>query len=198
MEISWSESAALITQIAMGISLAACAGLRAFLPMFVVGIAGRLDYIPLTSFFEWLESWPALTVFGVAVLAELLADKFPVIDNALDVVQSFVKPIAGMILAASVLTELTPLQASVFGIVAGGSAAGTVHLAKAKTRLVSSVATVGTGNPLLSFVEDVLAFVGSLAAMLAPLIALLLLMLLFGAAGWWIFRRVGRRQALGA
>ena len=66
-----------------------------------------------TRTFQWLESWPALTVLGVAVVTEILADKFPVVDNFLDAAQTFVKPVAGTILAASVLSELSPLQARV-------------------------------------------------------------------------------------
>ncbi len=81
---------AVLAQIAMGLSLAACAGLRAFLPLFVVGAAGRLEWIPLTDSFAWMTSWPALLVFGFAVLTELLGDKFPLVDHFLDALQSFV------------------------------------------------------------------------------------------------------------
>ena len=52
--------------------------------MLVVGLGGRFDFIPLGARFEWLESTPALIVFGVAVLAEVLADKIPVVDHALE------------------------------------------------------------------------------------------------------------------
>ena len=81
------------------------------------------------------------------MLAELLADKFPIVDHFLDAVQSFVKPVAGTILMASVLSELTPLQATVLGLIAGGTAAGAVHMGKAKLRLASSVTTAGHGQP---------------------------------------------------
>ena len=194
MEPTWSQAAALLLQVAMGISLAACAGLRAFLPLLVVGAAGRLDLLPLTRSFEWLGSWPALTVFGAAVLAEFLADKFPVVDNFLDTVQTLVKPVAGTILMASVLSDLTPLQATVLGLVAGGTAAGAVHVGKAKLRLASTVTTAGTANPVVSFFEDVVAFVGTLASLIAPL--LMLLVLVLAVAGcWWAYRQWRRGRA---
>jgi len=161
----------------MGIGLASCAGLRAFLPLLVVGVAGRFDFIPLTRSFAWLESWPALIVFGVAVVFEFLADKFPVVDHFLDSIQVFVKPIAGTILMASVLTELSPLHATVLGLVGGGAVAGAVHLGKAKLRLASSATTGGAANPLLSLLEDVGAFVGSIAAIVVPLLMLFVLIL---------------------
>lgn len=185
------QAGAVIIQLAMGMSLAACAGLRAFLPLLVVGVAGRLDLLPLMSRFEWLESWPALTVFGAAVLFELAADKFPVVDNLLDSVQLFVKPIAGTIVAASVLTELTPLQTGVLAIVLGGSVAGGVHLAKAKARLVSSATTAGLGNPVLSLIEDVVAGVASVLSLLVPLLVALLLVLLVVLVALGL-RRLGR------
>jgi len=179
----------------MGIGLASCAGLRAFLPLLVVGAAGRLDLIPLTRSFEWLESWPALTVFGIAVVSEFLADKFPVVDHFLDSVQVFVKPIVGTILMASVLTELTPLQATVLGVIGGGTTAGVVHLGKAKLRLASSVTTAGTANPVLSLVEDVGAFLGSIASLVVPLLMLFLL-ILFAILAVLAYRHWRRTRAI--
>jgi hypothetical protein len=183
----------LAAQVASGIGLAACAGLRAFLPLFVVGLAGRLEWIPLTGKFEFLTSTPALIVFGVAVLAEILADKIPVVDHFLDSIQAFVKPIAGAVLAASVLAELTPLQASVVGLITGGAVAGTMHLTKANLRLVSSATTAGLGNPVLSVIEDIGAVLGSVLALVVPI--LLVLLLVGVLVGIWSFIGRVRRRA---
>jgi len=183
----------LLFQIAMGIGLAACAGLRAFLPLFVVGLAGRFDVVPLTATFEWLGSTPALVVFGVAVVAEILADKIPVVDHFLDVAQSVVKPIAGTVLAASVLTELTPLQAAVLGLITGGAVSGVIHVTKAKVRLASTATTAGLGNPVISALEDIGAFFGSLVAIWLPLL-LLLLLVAATILTWTLLRRIRRRS----
>lgn len=197
MESTLGQVAAVVAQIAMGLSLAACAGLRAFLPLLLVGIAGRMDLIPLTHWFDWLESNPALIVFGAAVVLELLADKVPFVDHLLDVAETFVKPVAGAVVLASVVTELSPLQTTVLAIVGGSSAAGALHLTKAKARLVSSATTAGVGNPVLSFLEDVAAFLGTLASLIVPVVALLAL-----AGGvaltWMVFRRVLRSSPRGA
>ncbi len=169
---------ALLIQVAQGIGLAACAGMRAFLPLFVVGLAGRVGWIPLSDSFQWLASTPALVVFGVALLVELAADKFPVVDNVLDTVQFLVKPVAGTVLVASVVTELTPLQTTVLAIIVGGTTADVVHLGKAKLRLVSSATTAGIGNPVLSTAEDGGSLVGSLLAIFYPLLLLAALIVL--------------------
>src|SRR5437867_12061109 len=108
MEMIMSEAGALALQIAMGIGLSACAGVRAFLPLRATGAAGRLGWVRLSPAFDWLSSWPALVVFGVAVITEILSDKVPLIDHALDVIQAIIKPAAGSLLAASLLTDLTP------------------------------------------------------------------------------------------
>lgn len=175
-----------VLQISMGVSLAACAGLRAFLPLLVVGAAGRLDYLPLSGSFSWLESWPALTVFGVAVVCELAADKFPVIDNLLDVVQLWVKPIAGVVLVASVVTDLSPLAKTVLAVALGGGAATAVHLLKAKFRLVTLATTAGAASPVVSAGEDAGALLLSLTALIVPLFTIALLLALALLAGWVI------------
>jgi hypothetical protein len=185
-----------LSQAAMGLSLAACAGLRAFLPMFVVGIAGRLDWIPLTSHFEWLAATPALIVFGVAVVAELLADKIPWLDHALDLAQSFVKPVAGVVAAAAVLHELTPLQGTVLAIVLGASAAGAVHVGKSTLRLASTTVTGGLANPALSVVEEGGAWSLAVAAIWIPMIAAAVVLTLSCLAILVLRRRRSRSGAL--
>lgn len=161
-------------QIAMGVGLAACAGLRAFLPLFVVSLASALGWVPLADRLEWLGTWPAVLVFGVAVLTETAADKLPVVDHFLDAVESLVKPVAGALLAVAVLTDLAPLEATVLGIIAGGATAGAVHLGKSNLRLVSTGVTAGVANPLLSVLEDVLALAGSVLSLVFPLFVLAL------------------------
>jgi hypothetical protein len=178
-----------LSQLAMGLSLAACAGLRAFLPLFAVGLAGRLDWIPLTSHFEWLESTPSLVVLGAAVIAELVADKVPWFDHLLDLLQSFVKPVAGAIAVAAVLHELTPLQGAVLALVLGGGIAGAVHVGKANLRLLSTASTGGLANPAVSVVEEGGAWSLALAAIWAPLAAAAVLLGLFLVAIWWMRKR---------
>jgi len=187
-----------LSQVAMGLSLAACAGLRAFLPLLAVGLAGRLDWIPLTSHFEWLESTPSLLVFSVAVVAELLADKVPWLDHMLDLLQTFVKPIAGVIAVAAVLHELTPLQGAVLALVLGGGVAGAVHLGKANLRLLSTASSAGLANPVVSVAEDGGAWGLALAAIWIPLIAATVLIVLFLVTIWFLYKKRSRLRALRA
>lgn len=192
MESFWEHGGSILVHVTMGISLAACAGLRAFLPLFAVGLAGRLDWVTLSESFTWLESWPALVVFGAAVVAEILGDKFPVVDHFLDSFQTFVKPVAGALVMATVVEDWTPLYATVFWIVVGGSTAGVVHVTKAKLRLVSSATTAGLGNPVLSASEDVGALAGTVGSIAVPPLMVILLAVA-ALLAWLTLRRLRRR-----
>ncbi len=184
----------LVVQVLAGVSLAASCGLRAFLPPFVVGLAVRLGAtevllgrpLELNPAFAWLSSTPALVVFGVAVVVELVADKVPVVDHALDLVQTLVRPLAGMLVVAANLRDLPPLPAAVIGLVLGGTIAGGVHVAKAKIRLLSTLGTGGAASPVLSGIEDLLSLVGSVLAVLAAVLAALVI----GTGLWLTWRAV--------
>ena len=43
------------TQLAMGFALAACVGLRAFLPLLAAGLLARFGYVNLGESFAWME-----------------------------------------------------------------------------------------------------------------------------------------------
>jgi len=174
MDMTAGDAALLVTQLAMGFGLAATVGLRTFLPLLAAGLLARFGYVDLGNSFEWMAKTPALVVFGSAVVFEILADKVPGLDHALHFVETFVKPVAGTLVAASLFTNLDPMTAVVLGLVGGGTIAGAVHVAKGTTRAASTVLTGGLGNPVLSIFDDVLAMGGIILAVLAPIIAALI------------------------
>lgn len=193
-QIDFSNTWVMLTYAAAGIALAATAGMRAFLPLLVLGIAARLGRFEISEGYHWLASDMALITFGVAVVAETLADKIPVVDHVLDTVQTIVKPAVGTMVAAAMFVQLSPFHATLLGLAVGGTVATGVHLAKAKVRLLSSLTTGTLLNPVLSFAEDVVSTVIAVVAVLAPLLALAFIAALFGFA----FHRLHRRYILGS
>ena len=189
-----TEAALFATQLAMGFALAATVGLRAFLPLLAAGLLARFGYVDLGSSFEWMSKTPALIVFGSAVIFEMLADKVPGLDHALHAVESFVKPVAGTLVAASLFTNLDPMLAVVLGLIGGGTIAGMVHVAKGTTRVASTAMTGGLANPALSLFDDVLAIGGIVLAILAPIIAALIVLVLI-VGGVLLLLRYRRRTA---
>jgi hypothetical protein len=183
------DAALLATQLAMGFALAACVGLRTFLPLLAAGLLARLDYLSLGPHFEWMATTPALVVFGSAAAFEILADKVPGLDHALHAAETFVKPIAATLLAASLLTELDPVTAMVIGLIAGGTAAGAVQLARGTTRVASTMFTGGLANPIISLADDSLAVTGIVLAFLVPILAAIGVVVLAFIVAWLLLRR---------
>jgi hypothetical protein len=176
--------------VALGVALAAACGLRIFLPLAVVSTASQLGLVHLSGELAWLGSGASMVAFGAATLAEVAAYHVPWLDNLLDHLGAPVAVVAGTVLAASLLPAGDPLLRWVVAAVAGGGAAGSVHVALAALRELSSLAAGGLANPLLAFAEAAGALLLSLAALLAPALALV------GVAALAIFvLRVARRRA---
>jgi len=167
----------LLLQILAGLGLAAAAGLRAFLPPLVVGLLARLDFITLRGDLQWLASDPALILLGAAVIIEILGDKVPLLDHVLDVGGTVLKPVAGAVVLAAPLLDLSPLVTLVLAVVVGGSIAETIHLTKSGLRLASTGTTSGLGNPALSVAEDGLSLSGAILAVFYPVLLLALLVI---------------------
>ena len=174
----------LLLALVSGIAIAAACGLRAFLPLLALGLAGRFGLIHLRAGAEWMAGDPALWALGIATVLEVVADKVPVVDHALDLVGTLIRPAAAWLGAFAVLTGWGRPWAQIAAVVLGAGALA-VHGVKAKTRLGSTVATAGHANPLLSVLEDSGVLVLVAAAILAPLLALVLVALLVWAATRW-------------
>ncbi len=162
--------------LALAIALAASAGLRAWLPLLLAGGLARLGVLDLGPTFGFLASNKALVLFGVATAVELVGDKVPAVDHALDVIGTPLRPAAGALLAASVLgTVSDPLTAVVLGTAVGAPSALVPHAAKTALRTVSTTLTGGLANPVLSFLEDVLSLITFVLAILVPVLVVVLM-----------------------
>jgi len=176
--------------LALAIALAACAGLRACLPLFLTGVLARFGWLDLGQAFVFLKSDKALVIFGVATLLEFMGDKIPAVDHALDVIGTPLRPAAGALLAASVIGVSTdPLTALVLGTVVGAPTALVPHAVKSSLRAASTLFTAGLANPLISLMEDVITVVLFALAVLVPVFVVLLVVL----AGGWMARRLRSR-----
>lgn len=179
----------------LGLGLAASTGLRTFLPLLMLALAARFQLfgVELIEPMAWLGSTPAIAALAIATVAEVAADKVPVVDNALHALGLVTRPVAGAVAAGSVFAGLDPTTAAVAGLIVGAPTALAFGAAQGGTRATSTAATAGLGNPVLSVIEDVLSFVTVMVAFVLPLlIPLLLLVLLWGV--WRLFRRFGPRR----
>jgi hypothetical protein len=108
-----------------------------------------------------------------------------VVDHANDIIQTVVRPLAGAVLFAAGSGVLDGLDGRL-ALVLGFLTAGSIHGVKSAFRPLVTATTGGLGNPVVSFVEDVLSF---LATLLAILIRLALIAFFVGVpiliARWW-------------
>ena len=176
--------------LALAVALAASAGLRAWLPLLLAGGLARLGVLDLGPSFQFLASNKALFVFALATVVEIVGDKIPVVDHALDLIGTPLRPAAGALLAASVLgTVADPLTAIVLGTTVGAPSALVPHAAKSVLRAASTAATGGLANPLLSLLEDAISIVTFVAAVLVPVLVVCALGLTLFLASRWLRRR---------
>jgi len=159
----------------IGISLSAACGFRVFVPMLVMSIAVHSGHLVPATGFEWLGSWLALLAFSLATAVEIVAYFVPLVNNALDTIATPAAMVAGTVLTASMVGEISPVFRWVLAAVAGGVVAGGVQIATVSARSV--VSPVG-GSGILSFAEDGAAVAASVLAVTIPLVAIGLLVFL--------------------
>lgn len=174
-----------ILSLIIGIGLSASVGFRIFVPFLVLSIFSLLGFVNLSSGFDWIGTYPALIAFGFASLLEIIAYFFPWFDNLLDTVAGPVSIIAGALIMGSVLADFSPLFKWSLAIIAGGGLAGTIQHSTGLLRLTSSTTTGGIANPVLSTTEAGASFSLSTLAILLPVVAFLLVLLLV----IWVVRK---------
>lgn len=187
-----------ISGLSAAFGLAGSAGLNAYIPLLMVALAARFPLdnplVKLQAPYDLLGSWWAIGLIVVLLVIEVVADKIPAVDTVNDGIQTFIRPAAGAILfagSANVITDVHPILA----LGAGLLVAGGVHATKTAARPVVTVSTAGVGNPIVSTLEDITAFVVSFLAILLPVIAALLLFTLL-IFTFIIVRRWRRRKVV--
>lgn len=177
-----------VLSIALGIGLAAATGFRVFLPLLIAGLAAHAGWVPLSDGFAWLASMPALMTFGAAALVETLAYYIPGVDHLLDVLAGPIAVIAGIVVSASVMTDLPQTVLWPIAIIAGGGIAGATKGTAAILRAQTGVSTAGLGNPVVSTAETAGSIGLAVLTLSLPLLAFVAIVLLL----FWGGRKLKR------
>ena len=185
---------------AVGVVLAWLAGIRVYLTVFGVGLAGALGWLDLPPALQAAQSWWVIGLTGVLAAVEFFADKIPGVDSGWDLMHTLLRVPAGAFLAAATLSPDGELGAGMLATGAGAALAS--HVLKAGSRALVNTSPEPVSNVAASAAEDV-AVVGALAlAFSYPWLALGLAMLtsaLIAALVWWVWRALSRlrRRAVG-
>ena len=120
----------------------------------------------------WIGTYPALAAFAIATLLEILVYFIPWVDDIMGVISIPIAVIAGTVITASFITDMSPFLRWTLAAIAGGTVAGSVEVLTTGLRLASTVTTAGVANGVLSIGELLSSTVLSMLALLAPAIAL--------------------------
>lgn len=188
-----------LLSISLGLGLAAACGFRVFVPLLVTSVANHAGHLEVTEGFSWIGTTPALVALAVATGLEIGAYYVPWLDNFLDTAATPAAVVAGAIVTGSVVTEMSPLMRWTLAVIAGGGVAGSVQVATSAVRGLSSLTTFGLANPGVATAEIGGATVLAVAAVLAPLVALgLVLVTIFGVGATLRWARGRSRHPAGA
>jgi len=180
----------------VGVGLAAACGFRIFVPLLVMSIASLTGQIALAPEFEWIATYPALAAFSIATLFEVAAYYIPWLDNLLDTIAVPAATVAGTIVMASAVSEMTPFLKWGLAVIVGGGVAGTVQGFTSIVRLASTATTGGLGNPAVSTVEAGGSVVMSILAITLPVVAVIAVVVILFFAFRKIYGWLSRRNKL--
>ncbi|MCD4803845.1 MAG: DUF4126 domain-containing protein [Anaerolineales bacterium] len=162
----------------IGIGLSATCGFRVFVPLFGMSIAHHAGALSFSSGFDWIGSWPATIAFGIAMVIEIAAYYIPWVDNLLDTIATPAAVVAGTIVTASMVGDVSPFLRWSLAIIAGGGIAAIVQGSSVLVRGASTVSTAGLANPVVSTGELGASILGTLISIILPTFAVILVVVL--------------------
>jgi hypothetical protein len=162
-------------------------GLNVYLVTLMLGLGGRAGW---TEVPEVLQRPDVLIVAGVLYLIEFAADKIPYLDNVWDALHTFVRPLGAAALGFVIAGESSSVGGAL-GAIVSGSLALSAHSAKATTRAAVNTSPEPFSNVFLSLFEDGLVAGLVALAVLYPVPALVVVIILAVLAVWLTVRLLG-------
>ena len=169
--------------IAVASVLGFASGIRLYLVLFVVGLAGYMQWVPLPAGLQLLAQPWVLGASGLMMTVEFLADKVPAVDSLWDTVHTLIRIPAGAALAAAMLGVDSATWTTVAALL-GGSLAATSHFTKAGGRALINTSPEPFSNVVASTAEDVLAGGLLLLVLAYPWVAAGVVLMLVLLAVW--------------
>jgi len=165
-------------------------GINLYATVTVLGLLQKFGAAKLPGGLDVLDNWWIIGVAGFLYLVEFFADKIPYVDSVWDVVHTFIRVPAGVIVAYAATYQLDP-GIYIPAALIGGGLAFSSHGTKAAVRAGANLSPEPVSNWVLSIVEDVIAFVGTLLSVFAPFIIAGVL-IIFTIFFIWFFPKVLR------
>lgn len=178
---------------ALGLGLAALSGVRVYLTVLGVGLAGLAGWVELPSALQVATSPWVLGTAGALTIVEFLADKIPGVDSGWDLLHTLLRVPVGAFLAGAAMGTEGDISGT--GIVLGGGMALFAHSLKAGTRAMINTSPEPLSNWTASVGEDAAAITGLALVFSHPWLALALVLGMLGLAALltcWLLKRIWR------
>ena len=169
--------------VALASLLAWASGMRLYLVICAVGLAGHLGYIELPAGLKVLQHPWVVGTAGFMLVVEFFADKVPAVDSAWDALHTFIRIPAGALLAAGATGDTLTALTVAAGLLGGTITAGT-HFTKAGGRALINASPEPFSNWTASFTEDAVVVAGIWFALFYPLVFLVMLLALLVLMVW--------------
>jgi len=174
----------------LGMGLASVAGVRAFVPLALLGLFARLGFIVPPDILGLQIGWTVVLVLSALAVVEIVLDKVRALDPAFGYAMIPVRMVAGGVLFAAVYEPGALLDAGALpGLVAGGAIAGLVAVLEVIVRPSSRSSSAGVSTAFLSAMEDVVAVLGGVVGLFLPFLPLLFVGFLL-----FFFNRIRKRR----
>lgn len=165
-------------------------GINLYATVAVLGSLQKFGLAKLPGGLDVLDNWWIIGVAAALYIVEFVADKVPYVDSVWDVVHTFIRVPAGAAVAYAATTG-DGATINVIATLLGGGFALSSHGTKAALRAGANLSPEPVSNWVLSIVEDIIAFVGSLLAVFAPVVIAVVL-IIFALFFTWFAPKVFR------
>ncbi|GCF09204.1 DUF4126 domain-containing protein [Dictyobacter arantiisoli] len=174
--------------------LAFSSGINAYFPLLALAIATRVwpTQVHINPHFVFITQPWFMILMAVLTLADIFADKIPVVDHVWDAIHTVIRPVAGALSAAAAGNATIDSTWLPVTLALGAVLAGVTHTTKAATRVTLTATTGGCLNIALSVGEDIVMLLSVAMAFLLPHV-LLIAIILFVIAFLMIVPRIIRR-----
>jgi len=176
--------------LSLALGTAWTSGINLYATVTVLGALQKFAGVELPGGLNVLDNWAIIGVAGGLYVVEFFADKIPYVDSVWDVIHTFIRVPAGVVVAYAATSDLDSSITIPAALVGGGLALSS-HGTKSALRVGANLSPEPVSNWALSLIEDVVAFVGTFLAVFAPLVIFGVLVI-FVIAFLWFFPKIIR------
>lgn len=176
--------------LSLALGTAWTSGINLYATVAVLGLLQKFNLTHLPGGLDVLDNWWIIGIAGFLYAIEFFADKIPYVDSVWDVVHTFIRVPAGALMAYAA-TNQTDASVTTIATLLGGGLALSSHGTKTALRAGANLSPEPVSNWILSITEDIIAFLGTIAAVFAPVLIVIVLAI-FTFFAVWFFPKIIR------